>query len=82
MKNDFGDGYRSKYCHTCRCDFDRLEKAKEFDEKQNPGEVVQEVKCQNCEKRFKWWYFAKLPLRQEEITTIMNRPDRKKGKAW
>lgn len=68
--------FRHPYCADCRNDPRRQEIAAVSDRKK--GMVVQEVKCKACNKIKPWWWYAKLPLSQEEVDIIQARG----GKAW
>lgn len=58
------DAYKSPFCHECREDEERCKRAMEHDSQQTV--TVQEVNCKACGKRLNWWWYAKLPLTQEE----------------
>lgn len=59
-----------------------MKKAMRYDtEKYKYRTPVQELVCKMCKIRLKWWWFAKLPMTQEEIDTVMNKPIRP-GRAF
>lgn len=72
-------GERLKTCHACRCDYRRVHKANEWEDKYSEREIAKRTEfCISCRRDLTWWWFSFLPITAQEVARYFARGDLKR----